>query len=126
MVFRSALARSNALVLAAMLLVMASFTWRSFVTETHLDLPVSSHVAPGLSPDDQRLVSEKAPPAHPADCPICREMAVSGHFLPPAPVALSLPAPSAAIAAVARVLHSSGFARSHRWQSRAPPRLSTI
>lgn len=124
MVFRSAFARSNALVLAAMLLVMASFTWRSFVTETHLDLPVNSHAALSLSSEGQRLVNDKAPPAHPSDCPICREMAVSGHFLPPALVELTLPSPSAAIAAVARVLHSSGFARSHRWQSRAPPRFS--
>lgn len=118
--------RSPALLIALLLLVLTSFTGRSFVTGTHLDLPASQLSLSGQGVSGPVLTREKDAPAHPSDCPICREMAMSGHFLPPAPVELTLPSGSAAIAATTRVLQSTGGLRSHAWQSRAPPAFSQI
>lgn len=118
--------RSPALLIALLMLVIVSFTGRSFVTETHLDLPSGLLSLSGQSLSGPVLSREKDAPTHPSDCPICREMAMSGHFLSPAPFELSLPSGSAAIAAITYVLRSTGGLRSHAWQSRAPPAFSKI
>jgi len=61
------------------------------------------------------------PASVPADCPLCRELAMSGHYLAPGPMAFfkSLPQlPWLFVLPVAALLCRP---RSHRWQSRAPP-----
>lgn len=118
--------RPPLLLIALLMLVMTSFVGRSFVTETHLELPASPASLAAHDQGGPMLMREKRAPANPTDCPICREMAMSGHFLPASPVELTLPTGSAAIVALTLVLQSTGVLRSHAWQSRAPPAFSLI
>lgn len=63
----------------------------------------------------------KSRPDHPAECPVCREVAHAGQYLTPGEVRLPM-APAGTLAPVVAALASLDTdARSHAWRSRAPP-----
>jgi len=107
-------------VLLAMLLV---FSWQSFVAQTHnhfASAQISTN-ASTVGAAEASTSDRNSPFDSPANCPICREIAQSAAYLPPAPIVL--PAPQAMLVwlvaglAFALVLER----RSLGWHSRAPP-----
>jgi hypothetical protein len=99
------------------MLVAILLALQAFVVQTHIhpastlsvSAPASAHARPAAPADAQ------------APCPLCEELALAGHVLPPVPIALVhaaavtfLFSPRAATADAPRTI-------SHRWRSRAPP-----
>ncbi|HEX7851221.1 MAG TPA: DUF2946 family protein [Sphingomonas sp.] len=108
---------------AVLLAMLVVFSWQSFVAQTHnhfdrarISAATSTTNAVTASSSDRN-----SPFDSPANCPICREIAQSGAYLPPAPI--TLPAPQAMLVwlvaglAFALILER----RSLGWHSRAPP-----
>ena len=56
------------------------------------------------------------------DCPLCAELAAAGHYLPPDAIVLPAPLFAAFAPFVPLAVLTALRQRSHRWQSRAPPR----
>ena len=109
----------------AMLAVMLfALSWQSIVTQTHshfgLDAPLGATATKVDSASGQQL-DRQSPSDLPGQCPICREIAHSAHFVLPAPILFEAPAPVAFWAASAPPFGSALAQRSHAWQSRAPP-----
>jgi len=107
-------------VLLAMLVV---FSWQSFVAQTHnhfASAPIST--AAGQTGAVAATSSDRNSPFDsPANCPICREIAQSAAYLPPAPIVL--PAPQAMPVWLITGL-AFGLSLERRllgWHSRAPP-----
>jgi hypothetical protein len=109
--------------IAVLLAMLVVFSWQSLVAQTHNHFdraPTSTAIgttgAIAASSSDRN-----SPFDSPANCPICREIAQSGAYLPPAPIVL--PAPQAMLVwlvaglAFALILER----RSLGWHSRAPP-----
>jgi hypothetical protein len=108
---------------AVLLAMLMAFSWQSFVAQTH-----NHFAAPPISTPDGTVgvgsastSDRNSPFDSPANCPICREIAQSAAYLPPAPI--MLPAPQAML-----VWLVAGLAfglilerRSLGWRSRAPP-----
>lgn len=92
---------------------------QSFFVETHLHQPAgqaSIHRDAGTA-----VAAERPAPANHSLCPLCAEMALSGHYIAPgaitfaAPVALDFWLYRPVALAIAR------RQAAHHWQSRAPP-----
>lgn len=105
---------------ALLLGLIALVTWQSVVTQSHV------HASTGGT----HLVRDRVAPApaqdrsdDPATCPICRELASSGDYLPPAPIIVHAVAPSLPAALVERPQPSIEQTRWLAWRSRAPPAL---
>lgn len=104
---------------AVLLAMLVVFSWQSFVAETHNHFAraqISTANAAAKPTSDPN-----SPFNSPANCPICREIAQSAAYLPPAPIVL--PAPPAMLVwlvielAFGLILER----RSLGWHSRAPP-----
>jgi len=102
---------------SSMMIALALLALQAFIVQTHV------HAAP-LQPSVALANGHTAqlPDAQPT-CPICEDLALFGHYVPPVPVTLALSAtvafwfqPRAGIADAPRAI-------SHRWRSRAPPSL---
>jgi hypothetical protein len=108
-------------VLALCLLV--AFAWQGVLTQTHLHIRPAGDVAASV-----RSVSDTAVPKHrsrsdsPASCPICIEVALSGHYLGTSVAELATPALALVWYDAPRLRASSRQTQSHDWRSRAPPR----
>jgi hypothetical protein len=107
-------------VLLAMLVV---FSWQSFVAETHNHFARASisTAANTTAPVTTSSSDQNSPFDSPTNCPICREIAQSAAYLPPAPIVL--PAP---VAVLVWLVAGLAFGlilerRSLGWRSRAPP-----
>jgi hypothetical protein len=107
-------------VLLAMLLV---FSWQSFVAQTHnhfASAPISTTAgtvrAVAASTSDRN-----SPFDSPANCPICREIAQSAAYLPPAPIILPAPQPILFWLVAGLAFGLILERRSLGWHSRAPP-----
>ncbi len=103
---------------------MLAFSWQSVIAETHQHVPpAAASRAVAATHGGGKPAPSRAPTDSPANCPICRELAHATHYLPPAPIVFAAPvrvfAPPVSVAAILLVLR----ARSHGWQSRAPPLL---
>jgi len=104
-------------------LLLAALLGQSIAVQSHL------HFARGSGWSAAAAEEAKGNPRHalsashvPADCPLCRELATAGHYIAPGPLALSegqAPFPWLFVLPVAALPCRP---RSHRWQSRAPPR----
>jgi hypothetical protein len=112
-------ARWHVIVLTALF----AFLWQSLVTQAHVHFaPITySAVVAGKAGSTAHIAPPRSSPDLPANCPLCREIAHSGGYLPPTPILLGAPEP-ATIRLVAPPLRALAFGeRSHAWQSRAPP-----
>lgn len=109
-----------------MLLVLAAFLGQSIVTQSHVHVPggaLSSGVETLAESSGKIALSATHAPADvPAGCPLCRELAAAGHYLAPAPVALPAGLAPVFWLFVLPAAVILARQRSHRWQSRAPPR----
>lgn len=103
--------------------MLVVFSWQSFVAETHNHFARAriSATAGTVGAVAKPTSDRNSPFDSPANCPICREIAQSAAYLPPAPIIL--PAPQAML-----VWLVAGLAfglilerRSLGWHSRAPP-----
>jgi hypothetical protein len=113
--------RFAALLLAALL----AFCWHNVVIQTHVHLPTSGcgaispiTICPANSHSNRQ--NPKIPDRQ-DDCPLCHELAVSGHYLAPPPIIFIPPVLILVWAVVAGHQRGGLQRRSHRWQSRAPP-----
>jgi len=107
---------------AAALLAMLTFAAQSYVTQTHIhfDSPTSSDGITKAAPDAPhgKLPVKETP----ANCPICQEIAMAGHYVTPGAVALALPSQTVSIVPLEIVVRFIVEAVSHDWHGRAPPR----
>ena len=97
-------------------LALVVFAAQSFITATHIH---PGHFRAGTPV--QFSSSQHGPADDPANCPICLDLALSGHYLTPAAVILVAPVSFAILTALAASLPSAVLARSHGWHGRAPP-----
>ena len=108
-----------------LLVILSVFLAQTVAIQTHVHFAkaaASSPVAGTPERTKPTLSSTQTPTADPADCPLCRDLAIAGHYILPDGVTLSASAlvlfwlfvPASVAVAVQQ--------RSHRWQSRAPPR----
>ena len=102
-----------------LIVTLTLLAFQALVVQVHV------HSAPAaVSTSVQAGQSAQASPqsAHAlAPCALCEEMALSGHYMPPAPFALAL-APLILIwHRSARLPIRMPRSASHRWRSRAPP-----
>ncbi len=104
---------------AAALLAMLTFAISSYVTQTHIhfDVPGSGKIAASApAPKGKHPFQET-----PANCPICQEIAMAGHYVTPGAVAFVLPAQSVSIVPIEIATPIIVEAISHDWHGRAPP-----
>ena len=108
---------------AVLLAMLVAFSWQSFVAETHnhfarAPLPTTANAARPVTTSSS---DQNSPFDSPANCPICREIAQSAAYLPPAPIVL--PVPQAMLVWLVAGL-AFGLILERRalgWHSRAPP-----
>ncbi len=126
--FAGAALRAPAAGLRSLLLVLAllaAFLGQDVVTQSHVH-PLGAgwdfETAVQTGGAATGAAAEKRHPAKaPADCPICRELAMAGHYLAPGPLVLPQPLSSATWLFVLPVAILAFGSRSHSWRSRAPP-----
>ena len=114
---RVAAPRWHALLVALLL----AFSWQSFVVQTHVHEAAPAARAAGPAANGPYVVGGNHRREAPASCPICREAAHAGRFLPAAPVALAVPAAVDAWLSVELPPTWARPSRSHAWRSRGPP-----
>lgn len=123
--FHRASAKSWRQAFAALALVL--FAVQNYVTQTHVHLlgrGTPDILAPvGLAQAQPAPAPGKNRPADtPANCPICQDIALAGHFTSPGAIALPPPAFVAIPSLLVLVLPAFVSVASHDWQGRAPPR----
>lgn len=103
------------------LVALIALAWQSIAIQSHVHF--DSGAMQAAVHGSTRLQHRNAPADTPADCPICRQFAHAGHYLPP--VAPTLATPAAFVAWIPIVLSAAwlGRRRSHAWRSRGPPSL---
>jgi hypothetical protein len=106
--------------LAAVMLALVTFAVQSYVTQTHIHYdmlgPAGITTAAPVAPAGKLPFKET-----PANCPICQEIAMAGHYVTPGAVALVLPAQSVSIVPIEIAVDLIVEAVSHDWHGRAPP-----
>lgn len=109
-------------VLLVLGLMLAALLGQSIAVQSHLHF-VPGSGWPAASEGTDGSTRHALSTAHvPMDCALCRALATAGHYIAPGPLAFSegqAPLPWLFVLPVAALLCRS---RSHRWQSRAPPR----
>jgi hypothetical protein len=109
---------------AFLLATLLAFCWQSFVAETHNHFDRTPISTAGVSARTVTAASSggNAPLNSPANCPICREIAQSAAYLPPAPIIVPAPQPLLVWLAVTLSIGLTVERRPLGWRSRAPPR----
>lgn len=108
-------------------LALVFFAFQSYLTQTHIHLlwhGAPDAYAQNLTGQNAKPASDRnqLPPAdNSANCPICQDMLLAGHFTTPGAVALILPPQIAAVAAIAIGRPAFVATASHNWHGRAPP-----
>jgi hypothetical protein len=100
----------------AALIALFSFTFQTYVVQTHIHAPgfetglfgQAHHPSP-LGKDSQD------------DCPICQAFATAGSFVTPALIILALALSFIDASAVVALRTTTGPLLARNWQSRAPP-----
>ena len=106
---------------AVALLALLTFFVQSYVTQTHIHLDTASSTA-GITtsaPDSPRGTHPFKDT--PANCPICQEIAMAGHYVTPAALVFALPAQHVSIVPIQIASRFIVEAVSHDWHGRAPP-----
>ena len=105
---------------AVVLLATITFALQSYVTQTHIHFEFAEakgiaaavpHAPPGKHPFKET----------PANCPICQEIAMAGHYVTPGAAVLALPSQSVSIVPLEIGVRFIVEAVSHDWHGRAPP-----
>ena len=106
-----------------LLAALFAFSWQNVVAATHHHSRTEtvSRVDSGKPGSAAQPATQGDPQDSPANCPICRELAHTAYYLPPAPVALTAPLSTVAPRAVVAALALAPGQRWHGWRSRAPP-----
>ncbi len=106
--------------LAAVLFALLTFAVQSYVTQTHIHFDMTpasgAAIAKPVAPPGKQPFHET-----PANCPICQEIAMAGHYVTPAAAVLALPSQSISIVPVVIAIRFIVEAVSHDWHGRAPP-----
>ena len=108
---------------AVLLAMLLAFSWQSFVAQTHnhfASAPISTAAA-GTNVAAASSSDRNSPFDSPANCPICREIAQSAAYLPPAPIVLPAPQPMLVWLVAGLAFGLILERRSLGWHSRAPP-----
>lgn len=109
---------------ALLLATLLAFCWQSFVVETHnhfnrTPLSTTSVAARTVAASSS---GRNMPSDSPANCPICRAIAQSAAYLPPAPIIVPEPQAQLVWLVVALSFGLTIVRRPLGWRSRAPPR----
>ena len=109
---------------ALLAVVLTTLSWQSCVVQSHFhDLTAAS--AKASTQLAETPAKDKRSPARPDDCPICREIAMAGAYLPVTPFVVDPPVPAPAWYASEASHWAIERQQAHHWRSRAPPSLST-
>jgi len=101
---------------AAMWIALALLAFQALAVQTHV------HAAAPLSRIGLKTIQPNSGFPHAqAKCALCEDMALFGHYTPPAPVAFTLSPTLRFWFQPARATHVAPRVTSHRWRSRAPP-----
>ena len=110
--------------LAILLVTLLAFAGQCFVTQTHVHFAPGSYpaaIAARIDPAQRHAAIVAAASDQSDECPICDEIAHSGHVLLPTSIVLPAPERNALLPADTPSFAQLPPARSHAWQSRAPP-----
>lgn len=115
----SRIGRTNVASRVLAFVTILAFALQSFIIQTHIH---------GGSLNDPAAISAASSLSHskdshnksPADCPLCQAVAHTGAFLTPTAAAMLLPS-SVQNIVLCLVVQAITVARTHGWQSRAPP-----
>lgn len=110
---------------AALALIL--FAFQNYVTQTHIHLlwqgsPDAFVQAIGGQVQQTPAPGKKSPADNPANCPICQDVLLAGHFTTPTAIPPLPPALFATVIEPVRFLTIAIVAASHDWHGRAPPR----
>lgn len=107
-----------------LLIMLAAFLAQTVAIQSHVHFAAStpvSHVATVSTGGAGQSLSS-APAGTLPDCSLCRELAMAGHYVLPDPVSTIEGRTPLLWLCAASVVALACRQRSHRWQSRAPPR----
>jgi hypothetical protein len=111
--------------IAFLLVTLFAFAWQSFVAQTHVHFGAENYAIGHAGKADAlgrpKIVQPSA--ELPDECPICDEIAHAGHLLLPTSFALPAPETGTPLRGETPPFAQLPPARSHGWQSRAPPSL---
>ena len=118
--------QGNAARLAITFVALLAFTLQSFVTQVHIHKLTSGNIAAAQLDTGKFSAGNQKPgksPARddPANCPLCQEILLAGHYVAPTPVAWTPLSVATFTAPIAIVIATIAQAYSHSWKSRAPP-----
>jgi hypothetical protein len=117
------LPRISAARLFVVLISLLAFGLQSYVTQTHIHFKTDTFGSYASLNKQKPAGPDKYPGSgDPSNCPICQEIAHTGHFVMPSAAALSLPNSALTVATVVMTIPPAAQRPSHLWQSRAPPR----
>lgn len=108
---------------AVLIVALMALCWQGFVLGTHVhpagataDRAVAVQAADGRSAQHKKATDQSN------DCPVCREILLSGAYTLPPPFAfIAQPLTAWLIPVGVPVLRLAHEYRAHGWQSRAPP-----
>ncbi len=108
---------------AVLLAVLLAFSWQSVVAQTHnhFDRLSTSALAAPVGVAATASPGRNSPFDSPANCPICREIAHSVAYLPPAPIVLPMAPDMLLWLAIGLATGLILQRRPLGWHSRAPP-----
>ena len=102
--------------------MLLAFTVQTFVTQTHIHAtaygaPTALHLTDGPAKPGNLPSNDDS-----TNCPLCKEILQSGHFVGTAWLVFSLPAQAASSLEPVAALRPATSHAAFRWHSRAPPR----
>lgn len=112
--------------LALLTILALALGWQSYLTGTHVH--PNARLFPFAAAGEQLAGQAPVSPAHqrnrpalPDNCPICQEIQIAAHYLPPATIMLPQPVAIADWYLAASPWQLPVHRQSHGWRSRAPP-----
>jgi len=112
--------------IALLVVLFVGLLWQGTVLQTHTH-PYATKATEGAA---RTFVGQPAndrhSPASPDKCPICREIATAGTYVPASPILLPDPAPADIWYSAESLYDTLDRQQAHHWRSRAPPSLLTF
>lgn len=109
---------------AALLAVLFCFLWQAIVVQTHVHhhAVAGSTGMDGVATAPSVIRTDQSDTDDPANCALCQDRAQTDAYLLPDPVVVDQPVVVGTAPSLLAPPASLSHARSHAWQSRAPPR----